>query len=436
MIRFMGNISLRLWIITLTAVPACFYFMPFILQFFPGVPLVISSGILFFFIGSLIGVSLDFIGRKLLGGVIKEGEIWERAGILSRAEKSYARAVRIYGSFLLSPFFAGKIGTHLTEVLARFSLTTAVKNPQLTLASAVYLISNPGDETLAALWLEQIKKNGLAGNVEQEVLTALADLHYSHKKLVFLLADVMLDLGRMDYSAKRLYRTIIDEPKLALEIKTAYREKIFGLIGEPEIERPETSVENFGMGRVILPSSSSTDREKRFLNSALYLLSSFYTSVVLGMKCVVRCGASFLSFCVLCSGRAIAWLRERERVRFYLVAGTMGILSLWLLFFMVNTISHILNSRAVEKEPGMIEIHHPRPFTIQVAAYLKQVHADRYVAILKKKGFAPFIIKVKGGGKTWYVVRVSEFSDETSAAAFGKKLKTEKVIDDFFVCNK
>ncbi|MCP4672119.1 MAG: SPOR domain-containing protein, partial [Desulfobacula sp.] len=77
-----------------------------------------------------------------------------------------------------------------------------------------------------------------------------------------------------------------------------------------------------------------------------------------------------------------------------------------------------------------------KPFTIQVAAYLKQVHADRYAGVLKKKGFTPFIKKVRGGGKTWYVVRVSEFSDKASAAAFGKKLKDKKIIDDFFVSNK
>lgn len=84
----------------------------------------------------------------------------------------------------------------------------------------------------------------------------------------------------------------------------------------------------------------------------------------------------------------------------------------------------------------MIEIQFPKPFTIQVAAYLKQVHADRYAAILKQKGIVPIITKVKGGGKIWYVVRISEFADKATAAAFGKKLKAEKIIDDFFVSNK
>jgi hypothetical protein len=55
---------------------------------------------------------------------------------------------------------------------------------------------------------------------------------------------------------------------------------------------------------------------------------------------------------------------------------------------------------------------------------------------LKEKGIVPIIAKVKGGGKIWYVVRISEFVDKAAAAAFGKKLKAEKIIDDFFVSNK
>ena len=105
MIWLMGNLSLRLWIIALSAGPVCFYSMPFILQIFPGVHPAMAGGILLLFQGAVIGASLDFIGRKLIEGMIREGEIWERAGILSRAEKTYVKAVRIYDTFLLSPLF-------------------------------------------------------------------------------------------------------------------------------------------------------------------------------------------------------------------------------------------------------------------------------------------------------------------------------------------
>ena len=96
----------------------------------------------------------------------------------------------------------------------------------------------------------------------------------------------------------------------------------------------------------------------------------------------------------------------------------------------------MFKSRTVEKEKIKIQIQVPKPFTIQVAAYLKQKHADRYVDILKKKGIDAVIKKVGGGGKTWFVVRVSEFIDKKSATAYGEKLVQQNIIDDFFVNNK
>ncbi len=436
MTRNLGNLSLRLWIIALLAPPVCFYFLPMILGVFPEVHPAIFGGLLLLFLGGGVGVSLDFIGRTRLEGMMKEGEIWERAGVLSRAEKTYENAIRIYDSFLLSPLFAKNIGRRLAGTLARFSLTAGIDRPYLKLASAVYLRSNPGDEILAILWLEKLKKEGMAGTLEQEVLTALANIHYTHKRLVILLADVLLDLGRMDYSAKRVYKMLLDDPELPRALKTAFRVKIHGLLGKPQGSgEPWESTEilgNNGAGRVVSTSPDRRGFQKQFFKG----VAAFFTRVAIVVKHGVRGLGASLGFCVLCFRRAIALIRERERIGFYLRAGAMGILSVWLLFFMGNTIAHILKSRVLVKEPRMMEISAPKPFTIQVAAYLKQVHADRYAAILKQKGIVPIIITAKGGGKTWYVVRISEFPDKVTAAAFGKKLKAEKIIDDFFVSNK
>ncbi len=440
MIRILGSLSLRLWIIVLLAPPVCFYFLPMMLRVFPGVPPAMSGGFLLLFLGGVVGASLDFIGRTRLEGMMKEGEIWERTGVLSRAEKTYENAIRIYNSFLLSPLFAKNIGNRLAGTLARFSLTAGIERPHFKLASAVYLRSSPGDEILATLWLEQLKREGVAGPLEQEVLTALADIHYTHKRLVILLAEVLLDLGRMDYSAKRVYKTLLDDPQLAGEIETSFREKIHELLGVKTPgggwEAAEIPGDN-GLGRVVSTSPDGRGSQKQFLRGVAAFFVRFLPALFTGgVKHGVRGLGAGLTFCILYFRRAISLVRKREGMGFYLRAGAMGILSVWLLFFMGNTISHILKSRALEKEPRMMEIQVPKPFTIQVAAYLKQVHSDRYAAILKQKGIIPVIKKVEGGGKTWYVVRISEFPDKVAAAAFGKKLKAEKIIDDFFVSNK
>jgi SPOR domain len=434
MIRILGSLGLRLWIVVLLAPPVCFYLLPMISTVFPGVHPAVPGGILLMSLGVGVGLALDFMGRARLESLMKEGEIWERAGVFSRAEKTYENAVRIYDSSLVSCLFAKKIGIRLAGTLARFSLTAGIERPYLTLASAVYLRSSPGDEILAILWLERLKKKGGAESIEQEVLTALANIHYTHQRLVILLADVLLDLGRMDYSAKRVYKTLLDDPELGQNIKTDFQEKIHGLIGIPQAQEGESAenIGNTGLDRVVFTSPDRGDSKTQNLKSALSLLKRFPDLVRQGG---IGLGAA-LGFCIHSLRRAIVWVKKRERVRFYIRAGAMGVLSVWLLFFMVSTISHILTGRAKEKHPPLIEIQVPKPFTIQVAAYLKQIHADRYAAILKQKGIAPIITKVEGGGKTWYVVKISEFPDKVSAAAFGEKLKAEKIIDDFFVSNK
>ena len=89
-----------------------------------------------------------------------------------------------------------------------------------------------------------------------------------------------------------------------------------------------------------------------------------------------------------------------------------------------------------KSEKQVVEARIFKPFTIQVGAYLKQSHALTYLNRLKQKGVDAAVRQVAGGDKTWYVIRVSEFETKRAAAAFGNKLKSGQVIDDFFVCNR
>ena len=114
----------------------------------------------------------------------------------------------------------------------------------------------------------------------------------------------------------------------------------------------------------------------------------------------------------------------------------MGSLGIWLLIFGWTTFSHMMRSAPAPEPARRIEIRIRKPYTIQVAAYLKSGHADRYVAQLEKKGIKAAVKKTGAGGKTWYLVRVSEFTDKKSAVDYGNRLKSQKIIDDFFVSNK
>ncbi len=164
MIRGMRNISVRLWLSLMVAVPAGFYIMPWFSRFWSG-PGIMGA---FFCFSAMcytgISVLLHLAGIWLIQKRIQEAEIWEQAGIPARAEKKFLQAVRIYDSFLLSPVRFREAAPMITRALARFALTFNRNNGHFSQAVRVHLASNPHDEVLAVLWLKQVgreEKRGL-----------------------------------------------------------------------------------------------------------------------------------------------------------------------------------------------------------------------------------------------------------------------------------
>ena len=101
---------------------------------------------------------------------------------------------------------------------------------------------------------------------------------------------------------------------------------------------------------------------------------------------------------------------------------------------MVNTVGHLLKTKAFSGKGKISEVV-TDPFTLQVAAYLKSEHAERYVDLLRKHKLDAYWTEAKGKKKKWYQVRVSHFVSKKSAIAYGESLKKKGLIDDFYVAN-
>jgi len=420
MIWILRNISVHLWIATLFTIPLTFYIMPGLTRFFPGINPLTTGLVTITGIIVVIGFLMDATAKKAVMNLIKEGQAWERSGILNKAEESYIKALRVYDTFLLWPFSAKKTAQEIAGAIAKFKLNTSIENQNFKLGTAVYLKMNPMDEDIVQLWLGQLRRSTIVTSFEQEVLSVLAEKHYTNKHLSALMIDIFLGLERTDFSATKLYQHVQKDPVF----ENKYAKKIDSLIGKPE---KTIQQEAFFLQPQKKPGRKIEIKKKI---QAMAQKTAFF------LKRSWACIGSGLSFLILSAGKVAAYIKEHEKARFYLKVGFLGIISAWFLFFMITTLSHMSKFRAAEKERVKIEIQTPKPFSIQVAAYLKQKHADRYVDILKKKGIDAMTKKVNGGGKTWFVVRVSEFADKKSAADYGRKLKRQKIIDDFFVNNK
>ncbi len=469
MIRILRHVSVRFWITTLITIPLIFVLLPWTGALFPGLPVTLIVAIVYLAVGLGIGSALDIVGLRRIKSVLREGELWERSGIQARAEKKYIQAVRIYDSAWISPLVAKRTEPALTACLARFYLTSGSRCQEIQSAAAVYLSSNPGDETLAKLWLERIREQDLSATLTQSVLTALADMYYAHQDIAKVLVGIFLDLGRVDFSAKRLYRNFLDnigEKDLSGKDEGGYRDRVNALIAAGE-HVSEPNAQDSALGVEMLMERTLGDlraapvesynqetteipiHKKNGLGVSKQYILQMGRIPVVGFKGLIgflrsafsgigRGAAGGLLFILNQVGPVKSKLRnlirDKERIGVWLKGGLVGFLGIWLAFFIWNTLSHMLKS--TEQPAHKIEVMINKPFTIQVAAYLKQAHADRYVAALKKKGITATVKSTGGGGKTWYLVRVSEFTDKKSAAEYGNRLKSDKVIDDFFVSNK
>jgi hypothetical protein len=429
----MRNISVRLWLTFLVAVPAGFYVMPWFSRFWTGSGMM---GVFFCFSAmcyTAISVLMHLTGTWMIQKRIQEAEAWEQAGIPARAEKKFFQAVRIYDSFLLSPVRFGKAASMITRALARFALTFNRKNGHFSQAVRVHLASDPHDEALAALWLKQL--GGEDKNVtpkDQALLTGLARNHCDHPQLLPLLARIFLDSRRMDFTARQIYARVMEDP----ELKSRFQTDIEALM---DIETLMTDTSGI---RATLPGEPVWKRQKRATAEKMPDISEPDVGIWKGIQ---QTGRRFRSKTEAAwqaagsfSGRLITGVIGPASWRFSLKAAFMGVLCLGMVVFVYHTISYLKTPEPepVAKTEIVIEERVPKPFTIQVAAYLTDTHAKEYVARLTKQGVDARIKQTAAGGKTWYLIHVSEFENRQTAAAYGNHLKSENIIEEFFVSNQ
>jgi hypothetical protein len=434
MIWGLRHISLLFWLTALFTIPTSFIALryanqlsvtlnPYFLSLFLFV--VIFSGLVFLF---------DVCAKKMLAVLISDAQSWERAGIISRAEKKYIRAIRLFDSFLLFPLASRKTAWQLMAAVSRFYLNSGVSNDNFRVAAMVYLKMHPDDKALVRPWLVHLRQASVVRSDEQDVLSIVADQHADDPELSGLIADIFLGLERTDFIAHKVYTQIQENP----ELNSTYSNRIKAVVDilDQDVSDIEVAYSTPpSLSTRILPWLKGVFARLQGELKPWVRIKYAVKAMVALMQWFLQVTGSLISAVVLFISRCIEYLNTHERVRFYLKNGALTLAVVWLIYFMAGTVSHLVKTSPAEKPDQPLVVEPPKPFTIQVASYLKQSYADRYVGILKKQGLDASVKKVAGGGKTWYVVRVSAFADKKSAAAYGQKLKQQQIIDDFFVNN-
>jgi hypothetical protein len=130
-------------------------------------------------------------------------------------------------------------------------------------------------------------------------------------------------------------------------------------------------------------------------------------------------------------------LRRSPRLRRGITWSLTSGLGILVIVFLINTVGYLTPSPAPEPPPALKPVETPppppMPYTLQVAAYLRPEHAERYLEELRKQSIDVYVVKAHSNDKTWYQVRIAHFPNKAEALTYGSTLKAKGLIEDFYV---
>ena len=483
MIHLLRHFSIRLWIsllvgslIVLIGFPVLGEAVGLAAAFWA----VLAGFLICFFLSGWCGNAL---GMRWVDRLMHEASIWERAGNFNRSEMIFKKAVAIFDSFLISPLVRQEKSRQLSARMARFYLSHANTDRTADAFIIAYLHRYPDDEEVSDAWLQKAVPGDLCLGEEDDLAFKIGEAQPGNRHLQRLLARACLFAERTDYQALKTYRRIIEDPgtddrdlmddiafrfykdrradRWALEAFysafRADRKKTWLLKGMAacmqrssvndrasrayrDVERlfsrlDQTTLAKLGKDFTTPPSPRSEPAKpipRAYLKaSGDFLISGIFNIITYGYKFITAGGKTGLTL--------IQKKLSLKSTRTVLKWTALGLAGGGLVILMINTAIHLLPSLDVSEpapvsEPP-VETLVTDPFTLQVAAYLKVEHAEKFVAILKDQGLDAYFTEAQGANARWYQVRISHFSNKEAARVHGEELKTRGVIDDFYVAN-
>jgi SPOR domain len=477
MLSFLRHTAFRIWAAVLLGGLASLAVLPF-LQPHLGLEsnvLVTAVILLIFFLAAGWGSNRWALHKTDF--LMSQAGVFERDGMYLEAEDAFQRAMALFDSFMISPFVRRTRSVSLGARIARFYLARSRRDHRSEDFLFAYLNSNPKDGVVAQHWLQRVESRGGLKEEHQELAARIGEAQPKNRYIQRTLARFYLLLERTDFPALQTYRRIYagDDsrpPEFIQELaKLFVKEKradewsleiylqalahngdrsgyLRGLaacvhwmpVTEHNRQRLQTARQYLeGIDANTLknmvagfnpPIPPKTTREIRrrirpgvlLINTARNLID-FLGSLLRGIIERLR--------------KAAGLIRHSRQIRRVLTGILLGGLALGIGGLVVNTVSHLKVTEAppAEKKPEPPISIVTDPFTLQVAAYLKPEYAKSFVQELKNRGLDAYWSEAVRGDKRWYQVRVSHFATKQSARDYGEKLKSEGIIDDYYVAN-
>lgn len=483
MTHALRHFSIRLWVsllagslLVLIGFPAMGESVGLVAAFWA----VLVCFIFCFFLGGWFG---NTFGMRWVDRLMREAGIWERAGNFKQSEVVFRKAVAIFDSFLISPLLRQEKSRQLSARMARFYLSRAETDQTANTFIMAYLHRYPDDEEVSDVWLQKADLEEFCLREDDDLAFKIGEAQPDNKSLQRLLAHACLLAERIDYPALKAYRRIIETPgpddrgiinEIAARFfkdRRADRWALKAFFLAFKLDRKKTWLLR-GMA-ACMQRSSINDRSSRDYREVEKLLSrldkealakmgkdfvappppkaepvpplkkEYFKTVWASLKSVtsalISTAAAFSDAFGKKGISLFQQIKHHKNTRAFLKWAALGLAGAGLVVLMINTAVYLIPSSEaplIEPEPEQpVESVVTDPFTLQVAAYLKVEHAEKFVAALKNQGLDAYYTEAQGTKSHWFQVRISHFPTKEAARAHGEELKAKGIIDDFYVAN-
>ena len=436
-----------------------------------------------------LGWGMNRYGVSKIRRLMDEAMAWERAGDIREAQTVYERAVALFDGFWLSPLGRRTIGAMMTGRLARFYLSRFPGRRYTQALVLHHLSRHPSDGAVARIWLAAVVGHP-QGNAHYDVMAAsISEALPNDIQVQQLLMDYYLGRRRCDFEALQTYQRmwrlqsewppktllalakvlmanshlsdwalsvylkgyghgdpyclegvvaachflrahsgnqgLMDQAKaVCAGLETDFVQKVLRRFKLPVVPTPADDRKQIPRRTPSMTPGEGIARGWRIVAGATSIGSTQFFIAVKGLSAYLKATAR----------RTGILFRRLQRLR--IVAGVAVLILVMAITLMVGYRyrHHVATPEKVptaEGQPPPV----PRPFTIQVAAYLKPEDAQRFVAQLVAQGLEAYASEAVSTHRKWYQVKVSRFETKEQARLYGEALKTKGIIDDFYVTN-
>jgi tetratricopeptide (TPR) repeat protein len=474
---------MRLWLSILAGTMAVLWGLPEVASEVDPLWMLVFAIIVLVVAFFAIGWFLNQLALKMIERLMREATIWERAGNFRRAEKIFRKALAVFDSFLIAPASRKHKSKRLVMHLARFYLARQHRDPSAEAFVTTCLHSQPAEKDLAEEWLQQAVLQPELTPDQQEAAFRIGEAQPGNLKIQVLLARFYVSTERNDYQALQSYRRVLEnDPALDSGLTAQLADLFFqdrrtdawalksyvtayandpkkdyllqgmaaclhwgngetlppallseaeGFLSHVQLKDRTALRQDFTPPAPAPPEPEIRPRMNR-LKIARKTLQDFFRATRAFSRSFLSVLFTFLVFFKSLYRRTINYKYFKPLLKWCgicLAGAALTVLA-------ANTVVFLIQPRpdAMEKEiPSAAAV--TDPFTLQVAAYIKKEHAEKYVADLKALDLDAYWTEAKGAKTRWYQVRLSHFPDKDSARAYGESLKAKGIIDDFYVAN-